>query len=1015
MHRLTKGILKRPTTVIVSLMALVVFVIVAATSITMQLMPDMSLPYMMVQVVYPGAEPADLDKLIAQKISGELSTLPGVKTAVSESADNYCYVMLQFEYGTEMNKTYDEVKKRVDRIKNQFPKDAEDPVIMEVDMNGSDDMTLSVTAKSAGIDVLNEVDEHVEPELQKVSALAQINISGGNKKYIRVGIIPEYASQYGLDVSSIASAISAVNFSMPVGSADNGDMHLNLSADAHYERIEELNAVPITTAKGQVIHLSDVANVEYALSDRTSDSRYNGKDNVSIGLKRKQSATSVTLSRQVNRELERLREENPNLEFNVVYDAADMIKSSLSSVGWTLLEGIGLSMFVLFLFFGDLKASLIVGSSMPISLAVTFIIMYYAGLSLNIITMSSLVIGIGMMVDNAIVVIEMCFRLREKEMSFRDAAYNGAKIVMSSIIGSTVTTVVVYLPLAIMEGLAAMMFKPLAFTIIFAITASLFSAITIVPFFYNVYKPEENRKNPVNAGMKKLEASYGRMLAKILNKKKLATLFAVLIFAGTIALVPQLGTELMGQTDEGEASITMSFRPNLSLDAMNRTVVEMERYLEESPLVDGYTTRVDQASAKARISAYKADDTKLSTQDIVDKFNLELKDFSKECEISVAAASSIGGGALSSGSSIGIEMVGTDYANLKKGHDLIIAELQKLPGVLNVDGSMVERGTKAEVVIDPVMANARGFSAGSVAQLVYQNMNGSSPMDADIDGKKYKVNVEFPKDRFKNISDIETMTFTNKSGVSVPLSEIASVKYASSARDVSRYNGQYYTSIDVTTTKAEYDNVKKKIDEVFENTRLPNGVERQASTTDEIMGDEFKALIQATVIAVFLVFMVMAIQFESVVYSLLIMLCIPFALTGSILLLFIAHIKLSMVSLMGILMLGGLVVNNGIIFIDTANMNRDVGMEIKEALIEAGKSRMRPIFMTTLTTILSMIPLASGLSENGKIMQAMGLVIIGGLVASTVLTLILLPTFYLIIDKLRRKRKPEPDPVGSEA
>ncbi|MCR5649834.1 MAG: efflux RND transporter permease subunit [Lachnospiraceae bacterium] len=1005
MHHLTKGILKRPTTVIVSLMALVVFLIVAVLSITMQLMPDMSMPYMMVQVVYPGAEPSDSDKLVAQKMVGELSTLTGVRTAVSEAGEDYSYVMLQFEYGTNMDKSYDDVKKTVDRIKNQFPDDAQEPVIMEIDMNSGDDMTLSVTSKIEGIDVLNEVEENVEPELQKVSALAQVNISGGNKKYISVSIIPEYAAQYGLNVPSIASAISAVNFTMPVGSADNGDMHLNVSADSHYETVEQLKEVPITTSKGKIIHLGDIANIDYALTEKTSNSRYNGKNNVSVGLKRKQSSTSVTLSNQVKKELKKIQEKNPNLDINIVSDSADMIKSSLSSVGWTLLEGIALSMFVLFLFFGDFKASLIVGSSMPISLAITFVIMYYAGLTLNIITMSSLVIGIGMMVDNAIVVIEMCFRLRQKEMSFYDSAYQGTKIVMRSIIGSTITTVVVYLPLAIMEGLSAMLFKPLAFTIIFAITSSLFSAITIVPFFYNVYKPEENLKNPVSKGMRRLEDFYGRVLAKVLNKKKLATLFAILLFAGTIALVPQLGTELMGQTDEGEAGITMTFRPNLSLEAMDRTVKEMEQYVEECPYIDGYTTRVNQTSAQANIYAYKAKKSKLSTSEIVDLLNKELKDFSSECEVSVAAISSMGGGDMSSGSSIEIEMVGTDYDRLKEGHDLIMDKLDELPGVLNTKGSMTERGTRARVIIDPVMANARGFTAGSLAQMVYQNMNGQSPMDVDIEGKKYKVTVEYPTDRYDNISDIEAMTFTNQSGVSVPLSEMAKVEFTSSARDITRYNGRYYATIDVTTTTDQYDTVKKQIDDVFKEVRLPGGVERQTSTMDEMIGDEFTALIRATVIAVFLVFMVMAIQFESIVYSLLIMMCIPFALTGSILLLFIAHIKLSMVSLMGILMLGGLVVNNGIIFIDTANMNRDNGMEIKEALIEAGKSRMRPIFMTTLTTILSMIPISSGLSENGKIMQAMGLVIIGGLVASTVLTLILIPTFYLIVDKLRRKKK----------
>ncbi|MBO6112313.1 MAG: efflux RND transporter permease subunit [Lachnospiraceae bacterium] len=1005
MHRLTKGVLKRPTTVIVTLLALVVFTIVALLSITMQLMPNMSLPYMAIYTVYPGAGPSEQDDLVAKKIDDAVSTIAGVKLTETQSAENISYVVLQFEYGTDMDQAYDDIKKAVETIKNQLPKDAQDPVIMEIDMNAQDDITLSVTAKSEGIDVLNEVENNVEPEFQKLSALAQITTNGGNKKYISVKIIPEYATQYGLNVSSVANAITAVNFNIPAGSAARGDQKLNLSAEAHFETVDELREVPVTTATGQVIHLSDVANISYAVEDSDSISRYNGLNNVSMGLKRKQSSTSVTLSRQVKNELESIRVKNPNLEFDIVYDASEMIISSLSSVGWTLLEGIGLSMLVLFIFFGDLKASLIVGSSMPISLLVTFIIMYYAGLSLNIITMSSLVIGIGMMVDNAIVVIEMCFRKRDAGLSFEESAYQGAKIVMNSIIGSTITTVVVYVPLAVMEGLSGQIFKPLAFTIIFAITSSLFSAITIIPFFFNTYKPVENKKNPVNKGMIRLEDRYGRMLSKVLNRKKLFTLIAIILFAGTIALSSQLGTELIGSTDEGQVDVGMEFRPNLSIEAMNETVLKMEEYVASSPYIDSYSTYINQSSASATVSAYKDKESELSTMDIVDLWNNELQGFSNECEIVCSAASTTGVGDLSAGGSVEIDLQGTDFERLKQGASQVEELMKNTPGVLNVNSSVKERGSKADVVIDPVMASAKGFTAGSLAQLIYLNMNGSDALDVEIDNNTYTITVEFPKDRFANISDIESMTFMNQQGANVPLSEMARVEYVSSPQTIIRENGLFQAVVTATTTSEKAAQIKEIIEGAVDGMDFPDGVARSSSTLEEIMNEEFSALGQAIIIAVFLVFMVMAIQFESVVYSLLIMLCIPFALTGSILLLFVTGCKISMVSLMGILMLAGIVVNNGIIFIDTANLNRADGMEIKEALIDAGKSRMRPIFMTTLTTILSMVPLSLGLSDNGEVMQAMGIVIIGGLIASTILTLVLLPTFYMIVEKIRYKRK----------
>ncbi len=1001
MHHLTKGVLKRPVTVIITLISLVVFSITALTTITMQLTPDISVPIMLISTVYPGADPIECDKLVASVIEEASSTVTGVKETQCQSQENSAMVALQFEYGTDMDQAYDDVKKAVEAVKSTLPEDCNDPVIMEIDMSAAPDMTISVVGTSEGVDVLNEIQQNVEPELKKISALAQTTTSGGDERYISIELIPEYTSQYGLDVSSVTSAIKAVNFSMPAGHAYQGDLRLNLSAETSFETIDELNQVPITTKTGQIIHLSDIANVHYALSDKSNLSRYNGTQNVTMNLQRKQSSTSVELSRQVNRALEKIRSDNPNLEFNVVYDAADIIIDSLKSVGWTLLEGIGLSMFVLLIFFGDFKASLIVGSSMPISLLITFILINAMGFSLNIVTLSSMVIGIGMMVDNAIVVIEMCFRKREEGLSYRDSAYQGTKIVMNSIIGSTITTVVVYFPLAVMKGLSGQLFKQLGFTIIFAIVSSLLSAITIIPFFFSTYRPVEKTDIITNRFLAWVNKHYDRLLFRILDRKKLAAFIALVIFGVTIYLSTMVDSELLASTDEGAAAISLSFRPNLSLEAMNETVEGIENYVVQSGLAESYTTTINQTSASATVTAYKSEETKLSTQDIVDRWNQELSGFSPACDITVAASSTTGFGSLSSGASTEIDLKGTDLDELKAASAQVEESMKAIPEVLSVTSSLVETGSRAKVVIDPVMATAHGFSSQQLAMLVYRNMTGQKVMDVSIDSKEYSVTVEYPKDRFHDVSDIETMTFQNNSGAGVPITEMAQVVFSSSPQQVVRDDGQYSASITAYMPSFASAEVTKKIHEDVDAMSFPSSVRPTDNAMDAMMNEEFTAIVRAIFIAVFLVFMVMAIQFESVVYSLLIMFCIPFALIGSILLLLLTDCKISMTSLMGILMLSGIVVNNGIIFIDTANMYRADGMEAKTALIEAGKSRLRPILMTTLTTILSMLPLAGGFSENAEVMRGMGVVIIGGLIASTILTLILLPTFYLIVDKLR--------------
>ncbi|MCR4908966.1 MAG: efflux RND transporter permease subunit [Lachnospiraceae bacterium] len=1001
---LTRGCLKRPVTVLVSLIALMVFALISITGISLKLMPEINYPMMAVYTMFPGAIPEEQDELVATKIEEAVSTLSGVKTSIVRCYQDYNYVLVQFDYGTNMDDTYDDVRKKIDSLKASFPEDVKDPVIMEMDVDSMDDITLSVTAAGEGVDVLNEVDEHIEPELKKISALAQTTVTGGDEKYISVELIPEYASQYGLTISSVADAITAVNFSMPAGSVAFGDQTVNLSSKVKYETIPELEQVPVTTRSGKVIHLSDVAKIGYSVKDKTSLSRYNGEDDVSIGLKRKQSASAVTLSRQLKPVLEDLKEAYPNLVIDIVEDSADTILDSLISVGETLLIGIALSMLVLFIFFGDFKASFIVGSSMPISLLVTVICMYFMGFSLNIVTMSALVIGIGMMVDNAIVVIEMCFRKRDEGMTFFDAAYEGTKIVISSITGSTITTVVVYLPLARMQGLSGQLFNQLGYTIIFALMASLISAMTIIPFFFMRYQPVEKKVSLTNRILERVSERYGRLLATALRLKKTVFLISVLLFAGAVALATQLDSELMSSTDEGVINVSMTFRPNLSLEEMDKNVLRLEEYIASQPEIDRYTATVNEASSSATVTGYRAKKNKTPSQEIADRWNLALRDFSAECELNASSGSSSGMGGLSTGVTKELDLQGTNLEDLKLASSQIEEVMKSMDGVLFVESSTTEGGSKAEVVIDPVMAQARGFSAGQLSGMVYTNMTGKKTMDVNLDGKEYSVTVEYPTDRYQNLSDIDSMTFTSPAGIAVPLTEMAEVKFASSPREIQKQDGLYYASVTATLTKDTVDEVGKQIDEAAHGLEFPSSVDFATSASDRMMKEEFTAIAEAIFIAVFLVFMVMAIQFESMAYSLLIMLCIPFSLVGSILLLFITGVKISMVSLMGILMLAGIVVNNGIIYVDTANLLRSEGMEINTALIETGKSRLRPILMTSLTTILSMIPVALGTSENAKSMQGMGIVIIGGLFASTILTLVLLPTFYLMLERLRKKR-----------
>lgn len=1003
MSKLTKTVLQRPVAALVIVVSLIIFGISSISGMNLQLIPDMEMPIMLVMTVYPQAGPEDVEQLVTEKIEDGLGTISGLNNVYSYSQENMSMIMFSFEYGTDMDDAFIDMQEAVERVKRELPDDAEDPTIIAMDMNAADVMTLSVDTKEEGVDVLAYVEDTVQPELEKISDVADLTISGGNEEYISVELVPELMQQYRLNISTVANTVAAANYTIPAGTADYGNQSLNLSSKVEYKTPAEIATIPITTATGNVIHLGDIANVHYAVAEPSSYSRYNGSDNVSIGISKIQSSSAVTLSNKVMKTVDRLNEENPDVTITAVYDSSETIIDSLISIAQTLVVGVAITMLVLFIFFGDFKGSLIVGSSMPVSLLITLILMKFMGFSLNMITMGAMVIGIGMMVDNAIVVIEMCFRKKDEGMSYMDAAYEATKTVMASIVASTITTIVVYLPLAMMEGMSGQMFGQLGYTIVFSLIASLVSAITLVPLCFSQYRPVEKKETVVNRFLEAVGEKYAGILRKALHRKLLVALSAVAIFAVSIFLFRFCNMELMAQTDEGQVAVTVSFRPGTKLDTIDAKVQEIEAFVEQSPYIDDYSAMVQESDANGTIQAYVADDCKLGTSDIVDEWTKVLKDYEDNCEISVASSSSMGM-SMGGGNTYDISMEGNDLERLKEGCRIASDAVMKADGVISVSSSFADAATKVEIVIDPIKAAAAGMTPQMASGTIYSMMSGSDAMDVTIDDKEYTVKVEYPADEYPTVNDVYGITLTNTNGVAVPLSDIADIVYTDSPLTISRKDGRYQGTVTATLEADARFTAQQAIQEQMSQTFLPEGVEQVTNTMDERMNEEFASLISAIITAILLVYIVMAIQFENLRYSGMVMFCIPFSLIGSILLLLITRCTISMVSLMGFLMLIGIVVNNGILYVDYTNMLRKT-MSTEEALIETGKSRLRPILMTTLTTILSMIPMAVGYGENGEMTQGMAVVIVGGLTASTVLTLILLPTFYMIIHKRSKSRK----------
>lgn len=997
---LTKLAMRRPVSTALIVLALVVFGLTSVLSFRLELTPDMEMPMLLVYTIYPGADPESVEELVTKPIESAGAEQSGVTTYTSQSSENMSMVMFQYEYGTDLDEAYMDLQTALNTAKAGMPEDVNTPLIIEMAMDQMETMDVSVMAVGDS-DVLSYVNDTMVPELETLSGVAQVQVSGGKENYIKVELNSQAMKQYGVTMSGISQTIGAMDFTVPVGSVSQGTQDIAISSAADISGVVQIQNIPITTARGQVIPLSELATVTESQIEDSGVSRTNGQEDITVAITKKKSYGTVDVTRSVERLLDRLQAANDTVKIDVIYNASEAIISSLSSVGETLVLGVILSMLVLFLFFGDLRASLIVGSSMPISLFATMIGMNMLGFTFNVVTMGALVIAIGMMVDSSIVVLESCFRLKDQTGEYHDAALKGTGYVTTSIIASTITTVVVYLPLSTMKGLSGQLFAQLGMTIIMAMLTSLVVAMTIIPLLFGKFKPQEKKELPINKLLRKINGGYEKILHKLLNKKKTVMALAVLLLVAAFVLVYNTNSELMPSMDEGAFSINVTFRSGTKPETVEEQTIFLEEMVAADEDIDEYSYYVSSSSASVR--AYLKDDASLSTNEAVEKYSEALKDVTG-MDISIQAS----GASITSmmGGGIEIDLQGRDLDDLKDASREVEEMLSKIPGVLQVSSNLADASTQVEVVVDPLKSMAVGLPPVQVAGEMRNTLSGVEAATLTRNGEEYKVRLEYPENEYENMNDLMNLTLASPMGTQIPLAEVAEIQYKDAPITLIRVDGMYQVAVTANTTEAERFTAQEAAKKAMGQMVLPRGVTESESMMNEMMMDEFQAIIEAIFTAVFLIFLVMAMQFESPRFSAMVMMSIPFALIGSFGLLFITGSTLSMVSLMGVLMLVGIVVNNGILYVDTVNKLREE-IPLNDALVQSGQMRLRPILMTTLTTILSMVPMSLGIGDGSVMMQGMALVIIGGLVASTILILILLPTFYLIIDKQSRREHRE--------
>lgn len=1016
---ITKTVLKRPVTTVLCVLCLMVFGFISLFSSTMELTPEMNMPMMVISTVYVGASPEDVDELLTKPVENEVGQLSGVDSITSVSSENSSMVLLQYDYGTDMDKAYSDLKKKIDALESSLPEDAMDPVIMEFDINSSPSMMMTVN--NSGVNNLyNYVEDTIVPELEKISSIASVELSGGQEEYVRIQLIPEKLAQYHLSINSVATAVSSASFSIPAGSTEVGSQKLTVSAGVAYDTVDSLKEIPITIPSGDIVYLDDIAIVGSTVKETSSIGRYNGEDTVSVSIQKQQKSSAQEVSREVSKLMNKLKASDENLDMIVVYDASDQIEGALTSVFQTMILAVVVSMLIIFVFFGDMKASLIVGTSIPISIMAALVLMYLMGFSLNIITMSALVLGVGMMVDNSIVVLESCFRSTKGHgfLEYRTAALEGSGVVLQSIIGSTATTCVVFLPLAFLAGMSGQMFKPLGFTIIFCMVASLISAMTIVPLCYAFYRPKEREKAPASAAVRVMQSGYRNIMESILPKKKTVMFITVGLLILSFVMAAQLRSEMIPASDEGTINVSVEMRPGVNIEKAETILTEIESLITADEDLDSYMLTYGGSGMMGAgmgmggggsITAYLKDDRKRETSEVTREWKSLLSTVD-DCNITVTESNTMSSFTVSD--TYQVILQSTEYDELKKVSDQIAEDLKARPEIAKVHSSLENAAPVVKLHINSVKAGTEGLTPAMIAGTVNQMLSGVDATTLEVNGNEVDVRVEYPADDYKTIDQLEGIMLTTPTGSSVALTDVADIAFEDSPSSITRSNKQYQVTI-----SAEYAKMDDKgrqaarIDnQLFETVVKPNmtqGISVATNDLIEMMNEEFGALGQAILLAAFLVFVVMAAQFESPKFSFMVMTTIPFSLIGSFGLLWFIDVSISMPSLLGFLMLVGTVVNNGILYVDTVNQYRST-MDMKTALIEAGATRLRPILMTTLTTIVAMIPMALAFGDSGEMMQGLGLVDVGGLVASTILSLLMLPVYYSIMNR-KKKREPNYD------
>lgn len=990
----------------------VVFGFYSFQNLPLALMPSMEVPAAVVYATYPGAGPEDIEQQVTKKLEGAVAGLSGLDTLQSTSSENMAMLVIRFTNDTDMDQAMTDLRDKVAQVKSQLPDDASDPTVMSIDIDSMP--VVQVALRGNDLASLQSIaEDEIQPALERLDGVASVDISGGYEQEIAVHTDASRLKGYNLTISSIGQQLGADNIAISGGDLDNGSQTLAVRTDGEYSSIDDVKNALISLPAGGTVRLSQIADVSMQPKNQDAISKVDGEECIILSVNKQSGSNTAQIAELAKTEFDSLLKSNDSLQWNIVMDQSDYINMTVDNAIQNIWMGVLFAAIVLFLFLRDFGATMAVTIAMPCCILFTFLIMNVLGITLNMMSLGGITLGVGMIVDNSIVVLENIFTYRADGYDRMDACTKGTGEVIGAVIASTLTTVAVFLPIALSGGMAGMMFKEFCITIVALLLSSLIISITLVPLLcyfllggtkQQSIKPQGSGATPITE--KPLSRAYRSSLNFLITHRWAGIALTVVICIVSVLSVSQAGMELIPEMDEGQVSVTVSM-PNGSTmedtaaieDRIAAIAVDTIPEMEQIYYSTGSSTSIMSSSSGASItiSLVDLDQRDRSSADIAKQLRHDLQDIAG-CELTVSTSSTM---SMSTDSDISVELTGDDYDQLAETADDLANRIGALPDAINVESSAGEQTPRVAVKINRENASRFGLSATAIGGLVRGELTGSTATTLRMNGEEYDVTVAGDEDVATSLDALRSMQIPTMTGGTVPLSMVADVYTELSPQSIVRKNQKETVTITGESESGDSNAIKAAVDDIVAKYELPDGVEvGEGDTAASQIAETTGTLMLALAVAILLVYFILATQFNSFSLPIAIMLILPIGLLGSMILLWPTGNHVSMVALLGVIILAGTVVNSSIVLIDYTLQRRQRGEDKNTAILNACPRRVRPVLMTAMTTILGLVPMVCSSGEGSEMMKPMGVVMMTGMVISTIATLFITPVYYSLTDSV---------------